>query len=496
MQVHARTGDLSGLELFAPKVSHIIAGRDIRDVSLYLQNNRTTDSSLVVAGRDLVLYDANSALRSRAQTGANLLNVGSDPLSGDLQISGPGQLEVLAGRHLDLGLGGNRSDGTGSGITSIGNARNPGLPFQGADLTIAAGLGPATSLTDSRVTLQTFVEEVILGPRGGEYLQQYALKSGSSVDTVAEFNALEPGARRRACLSIFALVLRTAGREHSQQGGEYESGFAAIDSLFPGEAWSGNISTQARDIRSRSGGSIDILAPGGGLTLASALLGTSLAPPGIITEGGGGINIFARDDIDIGIARIFTLRGGDEILWSSLGDIAAGSSSKTVQSAPPTRVLIDPQSADVKTDLAGLATGGGIGVLASVAGIAPGNVDLIAPNGTVDAGDAGIRATGNLNIAASVVLNSGNISVGGTASGSAVAPSAPSISVSSVANSSNAAAAASNTGTARGPASSTKSNAVAQTDSTPSLMSVEVLGYGGGDEDEDEEKRKQGQPAP
>ena len=49
--------------------------------------------------------------------------------------------------------------------------------------------------------------------------------------------------------------------------------------------------------------------------------------------------------------------------------------------APPTRVLVDPQSADVKTDLAGLATGGGIGVLESVAGVPPADIDLIAPDG-------------------------------------------------------------------------------------------------------------------
>jgi len=35
-----------------------------------------------------------------------------------------------------------------------------------------------------------------------------------------------------------------------------------------------------------------------------------------------------------------------------------------------------------------LATAADIGVLATVADVAPGNVDLIAPSGTVDAGDA------------------------------------------------------------------------------------------------------------
>ena len=67
-------------------------------------------------------------------------------------------------------------------------------------------------------------------------------------------------------------------------------------------------------------------------------------------------------------------------MWSSVGNIDAGASSRTVQSAPPTRVLVDSQSANVQTDLAGLATGGGIGVLETVIGAPPGNVDLSRPS--------------------------------------------------------------------------------------------------------------------
>jgi hypothetical protein len=149
----------------------------------------------------------------------------------------------------------------------------------------------------------------------------------------------------------------------------------------------------------------------------------------VVTEAGGNISIFTNTNVDLGISRIFTLRGGNIIIWSSTGNIAAGTSAKTVRSAPPTRVLIDAQSADVQTDLAGLATGGGIGVLATVAGIAPGDVDLIAPLGTVDAGDAGIRASGNLNIAAVAVLNADNISVAGASAGVPAAPAAPSVNI-------------------------------------------------------------------
>jgi filamentous hemagglutinin len=46
-----------------------------------------------------------------------------------------------------------------------------------------------------------------------------------------------------------------------------------------------------------------------------------------------------------------------------------------------------------------------------------GDVDLDAPVGTVNAGDAGIGASGNINIAAAHVIGALNINFGGTATG-------------------------------------------------------------------------------
>jgi hypothetical protein len=46
-----------------------------------------------------------------------------------------------------------------------------------------------------------------------------------------------------------------------------------------------------------------------------------------------------------------------------------------------------------------------------------GDVDLDAPVGTVNAGDAGIGAAGNINIAAAHVIGVDNINFGGTATG-------------------------------------------------------------------------------
>jgi len=238
-------------------------------------------------------------------------------------------------------------------------------------------------------------------------------------------------------------------------------------------------------LRVTSGGSISLVVPGGGISMASAIFGNPLTPPGIVTEYGGGVSTFTKGDVSIGQARIFTLRGGDIIMWSSNGNIAAGTSPKTVVTAPPTRVVMDITSADVQTDLGGLATGGGIGVLAAVEGVKPGNVDLIAPKGFVDAGDAGIRVTGNLNIAAQVVLNSSNISTGGTSTGTVpAAPSAPSIS--SVTSASNSSAAAGATVAKPETGAAAEQKAAAE---PLSMITVEVIGYGGGDSGDEEEKK-------
>jgi hypothetical protein len=205
LRLYAQNGNISGLTLFSPKFAQIFAGQDITDISFYIQNVNEEDISIVSSGRDLVLYNANSPLRVAANSVGNIPNEDSGPLAGDIQISGPGTLEVLAGRNIDLGTGENFADGTGVGITSVGNARNPYLTFGGADLVVAAGIGAAPGLANSSLNLDEFIDTYVAGPGGQVYLDE--LK-----DQIPQvpFDEMTPEQQAIVAFKVLALILRDA----------------------------------------------------------------------------------------------------------------------------------------------------------------------------------------------------------------------------------------------------------------------------------------------
>jgi hypothetical protein len=129
----------------------------------------------------------------------------------------------------------------------------------------------------------------------------------------------------------------------------------------------------------------------------------------------GDVSAFAYNDLQVNESRVFAADGGDILVWSTRGDIDAGRGAKTAISAPPPLVTVDA-SGQIHVQFSPALTGSGIQTLATSQGEEPGNVDLYAPHGVVNAGDAGIVA-GNLTIAATAVLGADNIQVSGVSVG-------------------------------------------------------------------------------
>ena len=222
-------------------------------------------------------------------------------------------------------------------------------------------------------------------------------------------------------------------------------------------------------ISTQFGGDIQVIVPGGQILLGVAGGVQPGSSTGLITFGSGNIAAFARNSIVLGQSRIFTTYGGNIQLWSAIGDVNAGIGTKTSVVYQPPSITYDDLG---NLTLAPTAptNGAGIATLTSVPGVPAGDVDLVAPQGTIDAGEAGIRVSGNLTLAALTVANGNNLSVGGKTVG------APTIAVSNVGALQAASAA---TGAAQSSASNNADEARRKRQAAEaSVILVEVLGFG------------------
>ena len=242
----------------------------------------------------------------------------------------------------------------------------------------------------------------------------------------------------------------------------------------PKTVTTGTLDIRSSTIQTQQGGDISILGPGGEL-----LVGSTGAPPnldpnlsGVLTLENGNINIFADQSVLLAQSRIFTEQGGNILIWSSNGDINAGEGAKTSFDLPPATFVCD-FDAFCTPDVRGEVSGAGIGILQSIPGAPSGDADLIAPRGTIDAGAAGIRVSGNVNIAALQVLNAVNIQVGGRSVGVPTAVHIDANSLTAAASVVTASEAATNI-------------AHGESQNLDTIVTVEVIGFG----EPDEEQRK------
>jgi hypothetical protein len=404
--------------VIVPKPLQVIAGLDIVDFGFVAQNLTANDVTSVVAGRDITM------------------NGGVDITQ---KLSGPGVLVINAGRTIDLGQS--------AGVVTRGNLDNVYLPSAGAAIEAVAGTMLPTEFM-KRTAAQTEAGNASLF---SDIAAAYtiAVKDGKSAEQAKqEFD------------------LPIAVQFDSPQVNKWRNGMLAAASTANATQAPqalGNIFSFGSQFKTEQGGSVDLWAPGGSVIAGLEVASNNPASNGIFTVRGGAIRSFVGQDFVVNQGRVFTLGGGDITLISQFGNIDAGKGAKTAASAPPPLLKTDANG-NTTLDLAGSIAGSGIATLRTSDNQAPSNVVALAPRGIFDAGDAGVRSTGKVQIEAAVVLNANNIAASGGVSGSVAVASAASV-----------AAPSADTASAATQTAAKQSSAPA----APTLaLTVDVLGYG------------------
>lgn len=299
---------------------------------------------------------------------------------------------------------------------------------------------------------------------------------------------------------------------------QFRRGYAAVERLFPAargytandlsgasnggaQVATGNFDLRLAALETVRGGDIAILGPGGRLvggsvvataaqaarrgyptaaafnlfegrrqpledrTAAARILAIPAGFEGILTLRGGTVRGFTDDDLLLNQSRLFTVDGGDVLLWSSNGDLNAGQGARTTANNPPVVVRFDPNGYGI-LDQAGTVAGAGIAAQPTEGGSIA-TVYLIAPAGTVDAGDAGVRADRAVVLAQQV------------ANADAIVATDKVGAIAAVSNDLAAIASASAASTAAAQAAEAVDPTGNRTDSSATRISVEVLGFAG-----------------
>ncbi|OAI11681.1 filamentous hemagglutinin [Methylomonas lenta] len=456
----------SNLSFTLAKPAEIMAGRDLFNTSLYIQNVRTDAVSMVKAGRDI-----------RFPIILNPLNGGINLGDQVIEIAGPGDLVALAGRNVDLGAA--------QGILSIGDQNNAALNDSGASVSVFAGLAEgqpdAVKFADVYmknsekfvVEYQAYRQRLLTELKlltNNDQLQD--TDADAAYATLSEVNKIRVDVKLLSPVqSVFMKTISSAASASAKANFGYQQKWAeleiltAVETLFPGSTLLGeanqslqllidpikgvgishgdtvayvdssdiasqNLAGNLVDgiyasgkerpvlgevllflstVQSQKGGEVSVFTPNGGINvgLATADIGLNKTPDqqGIIVKEKDNVNVVTRDDIAVNVQRIVAIGGGKIIAGSTESDVDAGRSPLTALAAPPLGIQWDESGMPVEVVKPQLAGGGIRTIKGPEEGEKAGDVVLFAPRGVINAGEAGI-AGDNVTLASPIVLNS------------------------------------------------------------------------------------------
>lgn len=465
------------------KPTWLQAGTDLRNLSLRIQHIATTDLSSVQAGRDIVQGDLRTNTGRFAANDRRIFEVwgpgsvefiaGRDialGTSAGIETIGnaknPALDETGASLRLLAGLG---AGADWARFIEVYLSDEPSAAREALNDALtridAARAGFVTA--DPARTLPVVpgaYREVLLA-----FLSALGIDGGD--DPVAALRALEAPLQRALAMAVAYRELQTWGAAAETPNRadrlNYVRAYAALDTLFGGEMplaarlgdapgegleqaiadWlslrdpaaasaaqvallgrlfpraepQGDISLLLSQVQTLAGGDLMMMVPAGLINAGAAdadIIDKAPADLGIVTAREGDIAIAVGDDLRVNSTRVFALQG-DLLVWSSNGNIDAGKGAKTVTSVPDPVTRIDPQTGNTLIEFPPAVAG---------SGLQGENAALFAPRGAVNAGDAGIRTSGDLTIGAVEIVGADNIDVGGveigfsTADVAAVAP--------------------------------------------------------------------------
>jgi len=540
--VVAQTGSVRSLGLIVPDRARVLAGLDIAGGGFSLQNQGADDvsvlravqgdvraSSISIGGPGALLVQAGRNI----DAGTNAIQALGNTRNNSVSDSQSARMVFIAGVPGDVDL--SKLDGAFSEFTYLNKNLNQALDlYRLLDAERdSQKLLQATSIADlaqGNPAYQPFVELGTQAPRVlGVYqddLRSKRLPLGTAttdataaLSLYAQLNLEQDEARLRQILAAPSIpslaaqpgfgglaVYAGLDQQYPTLFSDYKTrrtnGFLPISVLpivygavldesvakvFPAaKVARGSIDSFLTSVQTIGGSGIDLIAPAGDITV-----GLTTPRPGrevgVITTGGGGIRSYLSGNFNINQGKVVTAQGGDILIFTNRGNIDAGRGARTSQTSPaPVRepVIENGVVVGFTTKIPAGFSGSGIQTLSSDPdGQGPqpaaraGAVLLFTPAGFVDAGEAGIVSGGDLVIVAQTVLNAANISASGASVGVPVA-AAGSL-ASSLASGGSNTAGTSKSGEDAASASASAARAAAGTTlAKPTILVVEVLGFG------------------